>query len=788
MPTFMARQTLGTVMKILGCLTVWIIWIHVTGQKVFPYFDEFLILAIGAFFLRPRSFLRRLKEAVSLHPKRVAVVLLIVSLGSICAGVEKFYASFLIWFMAVLLQMGVFSCVDYAPGKGTRAWFLAFILQATALYVLLAGTHYYYDIFSHFGTPVGIQYIQPFSPVWMTVFFVVPAFVFFKAFREEGWFAPAFWDSVLDTDDNEWRGFFYTGLAVLITIAALLSIEMIRPHFGEIVYLGDDSNYISDSRRMAYGKHPPFGDHYLPDHQPLYTTLLGSLIFIFGDHPEIPLIVNFLAVLGTLLLIVYAGQALTGRLFYGLLAGLLFTASRGTYLYVWTPLTEPLSAFFLAGSIAAALYLLKTKNAQSFALFGLAVSALLLFRFQGFFFAVWLVLLVIVALWRSNSLQQNFRGLALCAIAFLIPYIAWVYYRYRLTGIIEIADSRSAKLFLGYNAPGNLDGLNPGLWEPKYLRWLADHPGASSLDMYWAGLKYRFEYPLETATYLFWRTVELFHFRQPLVNAGSTGKPEISWIENLMGGTQTILVYGMLAATFRRSPRSGLIAVISLLAFFFSYFVVYCEHRYRYPGDVIAYLGVVSGLCVVMSQKRLPISAPISSPYLAWWCDSKKGIAGAVFLLGIALANCGAGDRLIPGKIPSNFVYSEPLAFLGEAPLKPEALKKLPLDKWPGRIIDTVLVFDGYRFRPSNEDGARELGLPEGNFYTASLDPNPLQSHQPSVEKIALDTRRFYVGPELRIGKHYHGLMRISSVNAAKMLELNRHILGYLLTAECLDK
>jgi len=754
-------------------------WLHTAQGHGFPVFDALLLAVSGLVLWRGQAVLA-LINARQATAGNAAVLLLIAGMLVSLVGQEKFLASLLIWLVCVTLQAKIFeSVIAIVHGRMKEiSWFahlfMVLAAQIVVLYFIQADSSFYFNDRSHYGTTITHDYFSLLSIQWWVAFFLLPALALCFLLQRISE-SPAHLYSCLErAEEPDYRRYLMIALVFLATILALLTVEMMRPQWGELVMLGDDSNYLSEARDITYRW------RYMPSHQPLYTATLGVLIAVFGDWPQIPLIVNFVSVMGTFAMLFYAGCALTKNRAFGVLAALFFVGSRGTYLYVWTALTEPMNAFLIAAMIAAALYVIQKKSLLAYALFAASAAAIMLFRSQNAFFTLFLIAVTFLYIWRNDRPAIDRNKVIGFLVVFILLQAIWMLYQFLLTKKVILGDSRTAYLFLGYNSPGVSQGLDANAWEPNYRAWHALHPHAGGLSMILAGLRYRFDNPAETFSYLFWRAAELYNLRIVTV---------YGLAEALKENAQIIMLYSLFFLCFIRRWTAPIVTLIALILFYAPYLLVYSEHRYRYPGDVILYLGIARCLYETVMPANLPLKTalPQKMPW-AWTLNRWVQVGIAAGLLLLALPNISGIERKLPGRVPTVQGAREIMEPEAGRPQSVDALLNQVPSRWAGQTISAQIKFDGYRFRVGNSDSARKYDIPQGNFNTALFESESNEVFRTKVnfQKFALDTERLYSGPPLLIGHVYQAHILLSSAPLlySEMLRDNGHVLGYLLSIE----
>jgi len=741
-----------------------LLWIVFSQKSNFPFFETTVLFTIVMFMVHERDLADSLQNSRAISQNTVVFVLAIATLLACLAGIEKFLASYLIWATAVLLQALIiqYACRLCERKQSFHAPVLLLVMatQIVVAFFIFGDTNYYWtEYLTQHMTVRTTQYFHLGSLSWIAFFYVLPAFLAFVFFER---YLPAsrhFWRTLQKQGDEPFKDTLTLAWVLPFTIMTLLAVEMMRPHFGLPVTLGDESGYTIYARALASFK--PF----LPSQPPIYMGILGVLTWIFGDWPQIGLVLNYAALIGTFALLVYAAQVLTKNLFFSLLAVMLFVGNRGTYLYVWTPLTETMNMLVVAGVIASALYFVQKKTTSSYVWLALATAAAILFRSQSSLFSYMIIILSFWYVYRTGAPRPDRRQLAIFALVFFLPQIAWGLYRYKFTGHLELTDARGPYMLYGFNYTGMVRSMRGLTWEDALTdklvwtdalnAWMAAHPGWVKKDMVAAAIKMRLENPRETLSFWYWRLLELFNFRF---------YPQLGIWAALRMNAQLLLMYGLFALTFFwRFSRAHLIAIALLAGFYISFIIVYCESRYRYPGDIIVYLAIVRCLYQVFSPSIERLDAPVDAGYLRIF--TRKWFYGpiAAILLMIALPNVTGIEPSIPGWVPTKTLLAraEPLTI---ADARTVALKDLSghrLGDLSGRIVTVPVVFEGFRLRAGDMYGAARVGMPEGNFNYGSLDGLEVTVQDPSstpselkVKKFGFDTQSIYWGPQIKIDQH----------------------------------
>jgi len=756
----LAGHSISPNKKILwGLLAIFLqlVWLVLSHPRVFPYFDVCLMLCTLLFMANDRPFVDVVCNPARLKTRDFIFVLVIVSLAAILTGLEKFFAAFLIWTIAVVLQAKVVEFFYLIGARlasfNSRQCILAAATQLIVLFFLFGDTDYYKNSPLQYGTLSTAPYFHLFSIGWMAFFFFIPSALLFACLNRQQMSSSPFWQQLQNKGGHAFTRQFYMLLILLFAIMLLLCVEMQRPHFGQLIMLGDESGYAMYARDIAAFK------HYMPSQPPLYTGTLGVLMTLFGDRPEIGLVLNFILLIGSFVLLVYACLALTKNLFFSVLAAMLFVSNRGTYLFVWTPLTETMNTFVLITSMAAALYLIQKKNLAAYVCFGIATVSNVLLRSQNGLFTIILIGLTFWYLYQEPESRPRIRQLAVFLALFILPQLLWAAYRCHFTSHFQLADGRSVPMFYGFNAPGTIQGLDVTNWAKAVDDWTLKNPKKSQNAMLWAAIKLRLENPSETLSFWYWRAVELFNFRF----IGQYGvKPTLAM------NAQLIMLYGLFVFTlFKQFSRVHVVTLLLWSGFYISFVLVYSESRYRYPGDVILYLAVVRCLYEIFALKRERLDAPIPALY-AFRFPQQPFYTFSYISLGIllllALPNLSGIDRQFPGTVPARkqLARSEEFYVAGVTPVSLKELTNVQPEKLAGKMVTIPLTFDGFRFRVGSLSAAVSEGIPEDTFNYASFDGFEItvkkQGEMPNelkVKKIALDTQSIYWGADIKISEPY---------------------------------
>jgi hypothetical protein len=745
-------------------------WLVLAPHSSFPYFDLFLLLCTSVFVFKPEQFLETVQQ---IKIKDFSLYLTLVALAACWAGLEKHLASFLIWAVALGLQAKIFQFFHSTrnlianPGQ----IFLVASTQLILIFFLIGDANYYDNYNMQYGTVVTAQNLRLGSLIWMACFYVFPAILLAAHLK----FSPqTFWKKLQEEGDAPFTHIFYLLLVSLLAIMLLLNVEMVRPHWGQLIVLGDESGYIKYARIIGGLK------LFMSTQPPLYTGLLGAVTFLVGDRPEIGLVINFVMLVGTFALLVYAGHVLTKNLFFGILAAMFFVGNRGTYLFSWTALTEPMNAFTLAATMAAALYLIQKRSTTAYVLFGLAAVSTVMLRSQTGLFTLALIGLTFLYLYLKPGPRPTRKQLIFFMAMLAVPHLLWGTYRLLLNGEFNFTDSRGLFMLYGFNAPGTQQGLDATTWSQAVNTWFTENPHRPKISMLWDTLKLRLQNPVETLSFWYWRTLELFNFRFT---------KDYGLVPTLLMNAQLLILYGLFLLTLVRPRMIHAVTLILWLGFYITYILIYSESRYRYPGDVILYLGVVRGLYEVFSSRPASWHIPVHTPYLK--AIPPQGIVALslVTLLFFSAPHLFGTDKHLPGIVPSKpqVARLEKVQLGGLEAIPLQAYKNARPKDILGKLVTLPLSFDGFRFRPGNLNAAINERIPAGTLHYASFpEKYELTLRNPekiSATKIALDTQSIYVGPTIRTAQPYIAKVLLMPVPAVRGPE-GWTLMGYLLDLE----
>jgi hypothetical protein len=748
-------------------------WLVLSPHPFFPAFDLFLLLFTSAFVFKPDLFLQAARE---IKIRDFALYITIISLPACWAGLEKPLASFLIWIVGVGLQAKIleflYSWATRREPVDSKQLFLVLSTQLILAFFLLGDAGFYENKNLQYGTVITAQHLRFDSIIWMAFFYFFPAVLLAMHQRPT---SRSFWKKLQEDGDASFIRPFHLILIVLLAIMLLLNVEMVRPHWGQLILLGDESGYIKYARNIGGF------ERFLPSQPPLYTGVLGAFTLLIGDRPEIGLVINFIMLIGTFALLVYAGHALTKNLFFGVLAAMFFVGNRGTYMFSWTALTEPMNALVLVAAMAAALYLIQKRTAPAYILFGLATVSTVMLRSQNGLFTLGLIGLTFLYLYLKPGLRPTRKQLILFASMLVVPHLLWGTYRLLLTGHFNFADGRGLYMFYGFNAPGTHQGMDATTWSKSLDAWFTQNPHRSKIWMLWDAIRMRIENPAETLSFWYWRTLELFNFR--FTN-------DYGLIPTLKMNAQLMLLYGLFFLTLIRRPSLTHAATLILWAgFYITFIFIYAESRYRYPGDVLLYLAVVRGLHEAFVQRPTAWHTPVQTPYLKAIPVQPIYLLSVGTLIFLALPHLLGMDTRFPGFVPSKpqLARSEKIQLTGLAPVPLQNLRNARPKDLAGKLVTLPLSFDGFRFRPGNLFAAVNERIPAGVFHYASFpEKYELTLKNPekiSATKIALDTQSMYGGSTIRTAQPYIAKVLLMPVPAVRGPE-GWTLMGYLLELE----
>jgi hypothetical protein len=758
-----------------------ILWMALLPASGFPYFESILLLSAAGFLAFEKT-LKKFLLSSFFDFKNIFLFLTITILVACLGSAEKIYASWLIWGLAVILQGLVAQYIDTAlqskrnPNPGQILLVIA--TQAAILFLLLGDTNYYMNDTLTYGTVTTAQHIRLGSPLWMLTYFLFPALLVYRFANSHLPSAQDFWNRLQHEGDTPFRPAIYKGFAVLFAIMALLTAEMLRPHLGQGITLGDESGYTIYARALAQFDFKGF----VPSQPPLYMATLALLTWLFGDQTQLALLLNCALLAGTFVLLIYAAQALTKNLFFSLLVAIFFVCNRATYLYVWTALTEPMTALVLAAAMAAALHLIQKKTFSAYIWFGVACAATILLRSQITLFTYLLIALTAWYLYQNGAKPRRNDVFIFLAVLF-VPQLLWALYRYHFTGNFEFTDGRGVYMLYGYNTPNMYRGLD-GVWTDGLNAWMKANPEWKPADMLWAAVKMRLDNPMETLSFWYWRTVELFNFRYI---------EKFGLLPILKSNLQLIILYGLFALTlFWRRSYTHLITLALLTVFYISFILVFSDSRYRYPGDVIMYLAVARLLYECFTPRVEKLDTPVKANYLQIFTHKWLYAPVLAVSLVLALPNVTGAEREILGHVPTRTVAArdEKLTITNITPIPLKSMNGQLAERLSGRMVTVPLVFEGFRFRLGWLSDVIDSGIPDGNFNYASLHGFEMKVIDPTskpsemlVKKFALETESLYVGPKIRIGKPYNAKVLLLKKPVVKGPE-GKTFIGRLLTAE----
>ena len=688
----------------------------------------------------------------------------------------KFLASSILLLIFLFLQLSALILISKIFSTNRVRVFqkcLAIIaIQLISFYVIfIDGTLYYADFVPE-GVHRAFSFFQLLPMTWWLAVVVAPCIlVAINQFIRSHEIFNSPWLVSSETKmarQTAVRSLWVFSITLISILAYLLGLDMILPGFGDIVFVGDESQYVKDARIFARGT------SFLPPTMPLLPLWYGGIWFVFGEWAFLPSIANLGLFVASVPLLALAVRLLTKNHLVSIIAALLFVCTRSNYLYIWSSLTEPMNSVLFIVTFYSFARCYDKKSLGNFLLFGLCAAGLVMLRTQngGGFGAFYLILIYFTIFDTSTrrfKLDAQVIKLFLCAIIpVTLIFILWGWYVQNQSGSFRVFDTRGGPIFVGMNSPGVAQGLDVTAWFPKYQAWAAQNPNATSFDMLSAGLKFRLDNPFETLTYVYWRTVELFHYRQFLWN-----RSLIQTLGNNFQFTVSLLAW-FLAALFHRGRLFYMLT--ALLAFqLIPFIMIYTEARYRYPTDFafivilatfVTYL--ITGTKVILaeaSQGNLSTSS-LRSGLSSIVLNKKSLLAVFVFLLlvvGVFTAREHLGKFYNPGHlVPRGSVIVDTAP---DIPLDNRKVYKWsdlvtkverPED-FQGVYVQGNVQLEGAMFRTGAMSEARRNAIPngkfmEGNFYYASETKRPF-----GIRTIVLS----FEGAIVERGIHMDGRMNV---------------------------
>lgn len=514
------------------------------------------------------------------------------------------------------------------------------------------------------------------------------------------------------------RALFVAGVLLLLLMAFLQAWDFIRPRLDLQIIEGDEFGYLVSAYQLLER------GEFNPPHMPLISLYLALILAAAGDSTTAILITNAAVLMLTVVLLLYALWLISADMRMVLLGGLLIVSLRTLYLNVWTPLTETLNNMLWAAAILGLLAAVRRPTFATHLGLGTVISLLLLTRSQnlGGIIGLGVVYLGLVVFIRTNWTAVPARQSLMLVLALLaavsLPLFAWGEFRQATTGRFQVMDGRGAEILLGMNMPGVRDGFGENVWEPNVASWKAQHPNASSGAMVLAVIRYRLERPAETAVYAWYRTLELFNFRFPLLAMNSS-----YWVAFKANLQLTIGVVASGLLLFTPIRWLGIVIWTIFIPFAGIFIAIYVEPRYRIPMDPLLTIGagILLGQILLKARtlrpvrKLLPVSR--SSPvrlFVLLLAASMFTIAG----MRLIDANSFVGER-------SKFVGAElrpegatlvakpafDIAAYPDLPTWGDLLKTDDLSSIEGKLFRARFSLVGHIFRAGNLDRYARLGL-----------------------------------------------------------------------------
>lgn len=528
----------------------------------------------------------------------VALALWVICLTWVARDHSAAKISYSILTLGCLVGMSGWAAVRWfsGPGRWRDLVVEAVALLALAGWLLYSESSWYYVPVTPTGTPQTQPYLVNLPLWWWGVCVAIPAAAL-------AWMSSRITREEMSqrlrplSDPGTLRALFVAGLLIVFLMALLQTLDFILPRLGRQIYEGDEFGYVIATYHLLHQ------GEFNPSHMPMISLYIALIMAIAGDSTTAMLLANGIVLMLTVALLLWALWLIAPDKRFVLLGGLMIVALRSPYLFVWTPLSETLNNMLWAAAIVGLFAAARRAKFQPHFWLGLVIALLLLTRSQnlGGILGLGIAYVALAFMMRPNPTAMPVRSVTVVMLLLAAtagPLFAWGKYREATIGRFQVMDGRGAEVFLGMNMPGaqpiTVD------WEGNVKPWKAEHPNASSLDMVLAGIRYRIERPMESATYYVTRTVELLNLNL------SIPAQESVW-HKIRPNLQLILALSAcLLLLFGPARWLGAVIWVIFLPFVGIFIAIYVEPRYRIPMDPLLTVGAAALLAQALFKVKFP--------------------------------------------------------------------------------------------------------------------------------------------------------------------------------------